>query len=259
MDVGEAFSPGNIRHYETWIFLTFSIFAGSFCPPGSGSGFRIRIHWPYRIRIQSRSGSETLFLSDCQRKTYLDPPSWVHKCPVSERQMAPRRAWKGRIRCRPRTPASALSPPPSNSSSSTAVRTPSLPPSCELSPNKAQLAMSLILHNNNIVEYRYRKFHKFIFFTISTLRGRCGRMNSLFDTPQFLSAGICLDFYSNVKRGHGRLIILANGHASFSTCPSLCFTDWTRISQAGRGKNYFRLISIFILKEKFYKPRIPIF
>jgi hypothetical protein len=86
-----------------------------------------------------------------------------------------------------------------------------------------------------------------------------GSENSLFDTPQFLSAGICLDFYSNVKRGHGRLIILANGHASFSTCPSLCFTDWMRISQAGRGKNYFRLISIFKLNKSLYKPRIPIF
>ncbi len=36
-----------------------------FCPPGSGSGFRIRIriHWPDWIRIQSGSGSATLVLS----------------------------------------------------------------------------------------------------------------------------------------------------------------------------------------------------
>ncbi len=35
---------------------------GHFCPPGSGSGFwiRIRIHWPDRIRIQFGSGSATL-------------------------------------------------------------------------------------------------------------------------------------------------------------------------------------------------------
>ncbi len=38
----------------------FSTFVSHFCPPGSGSGFRIRIriHWPDWIRI--RSGSETL-------------------------------------------------------------------------------------------------------------------------------------------------------------------------------------------------------
>ncbi len=52
-----------IQHSKTWIFSTF---VGHFCPPGSGSGFRIRIriHWPDWIRIQSgsgsRSGSETL-------------------------------------------------------------------------------------------------------------------------------------------------------------------------------------------------------
>ncbi len=52
-----------IQHFKTWIF---SPFVGHFCPPGSGSGFRIRIgiHWPDWIRIQtgsgSRSGSETL-------------------------------------------------------------------------------------------------------------------------------------------------------------------------------------------------------
>ncbi len=50
-----------IQHFKTWIF---SPFVGHFCPPGSGSGsgfrIRIRIHWPDWIRIQSRSGSETL-------------------------------------------------------------------------------------------------------------------------------------------------------------------------------------------------------
>ncbi len=41
----------------------FSTFVGHFCPPGSGSGFRIRIriHWPDWIHIQSGSRSETLF------------------------------------------------------------------------------------------------------------------------------------------------------------------------------------------------------
>ncbi len=50
-----------IQHFKTWIFSTF---VGHFCPPGSGSGsrIRIRIHWPDWIRIQSGSGSETLLL-----------------------------------------------------------------------------------------------------------------------------------------------------------------------------------------------------
>ncbi len=37
----------------------FFIFVGPFCPSGAGSGFRIRIHRPDSIRIQSGSGSET--------------------------------------------------------------------------------------------------------------------------------------------------------------------------------------------------------
>ncbi len=43
-------------------FLIFFYFCGSFCPPGSGFGFwiRIRIHWPDIIRIQFGSGSATL-------------------------------------------------------------------------------------------------------------------------------------------------------------------------------------------------------
>ena len=48
-----------IQHFKTWTFtIFFSTFVGHFCPPGSGSGFRIRIHWPDWIRIQS--GSATL-------------------------------------------------------------------------------------------------------------------------------------------------------------------------------------------------------
>ncbi len=41
-----------IQHFKTWNVLIFPIFCRSFCPPGSGSGFR--------IRIQSGSGPKTL-------------------------------------------------------------------------------------------------------------------------------------------------------------------------------------------------------
>ncbi len=30
-------SKENIQHFKTWKFLTFSVFVGNFCPPGSGS------------------------------------------------------------------------------------------------------------------------------------------------------------------------------------------------------------------------------
>jgi len=55
----EAFSsqrPSNTSKHE--LFKKNSTFVGHFCPPGSGSGFRIRIriHWPDWIRIQSGSG-----------------------------------------------------------------------------------------------------------------------------------------------------------------------------------------------------------
>ncbi len=58
-------SKENIQHFKTWNFLLFSTFLGHFCPPGSGSGFRIRIriHWPDWIRIQFGSGSATLLSS----------------------------------------------------------------------------------------------------------------------------------------------------------------------------------------------------
>ncbi len=46
-----------IQHFKTWTLTNFSTFVGHFCPPGSGSGFRIRIHWPDWIRIQSGSRS----------------------------------------------------------------------------------------------------------------------------------------------------------------------------------------------------------
>ncbi len=39
---------------------TIFIFVGQFCPPGSGSGFWIRIHGPDWIRIQSGSAYKTL-------------------------------------------------------------------------------------------------------------------------------------------------------------------------------------------------------
>ncbi len=54
-------SKENIQHLKTWNFFNFfSSFVGHFCPPGSGSGFLIRIHWPDWIRIQLGSGSATL-------------------------------------------------------------------------------------------------------------------------------------------------------------------------------------------------------
>ncbi len=47
---------------------------GHFCPPGSGSGFRIRIriHWPDLIRILYGSGSETLGRSAIKRRFLCD-------------------------------------------------------------------------------------------------------------------------------------------------------------------------------------------
>ncbi len=57
-------SKENLQHFKTWNFLIFSTFVGHFCPPGFGSGFRIRnrirIHWPDWIRIHYGSWSETL-------------------------------------------------------------------------------------------------------------------------------------------------------------------------------------------------------
>ncbi len=62
-----------IQHFKTWIFSTF---AGHFCPPGSGSVFklRIRIQWSDWIRIQYGSGSETLIVSDPQGPHVFRPP-----------------------------------------------------------------------------------------------------------------------------------------------------------------------------------------
>ncbi len=45
----------NIQHFKKYNFLTFSIFVGHFCPPGSDSGSGSTDLW---IRIQSRSGAE---------------------------------------------------------------------------------------------------------------------------------------------------------------------------------------------------------
>ncbi len=51
-----------IQHFKTWTLKKITV-VGDFCPPGSRSGFRIRIriHWPDWIGIQS--GSATLFKS----------------------------------------------------------------------------------------------------------------------------------------------------------------------------------------------------
>ncbi len=42
---GRSLQPSkeNIQHFKTWKFITFSIFMGHFCPPWSGSAFRMRI------------------------------------------------------------------------------------------------------------------------------------------------------------------------------------------------------------------------
>jgi hypothetical protein len=53
-------SKENIQHFKTRNFLTFFYFSGSFLPPGSGSGFQVRIHSPTLILIHSGSGPETL-------------------------------------------------------------------------------------------------------------------------------------------------------------------------------------------------------
>ncbi len=45
-----------IQHFKKWEFLIFLYFCGSFLP----SWIQIRIHGPYRIRIQSGPGSKTL-------------------------------------------------------------------------------------------------------------------------------------------------------------------------------------------------------
>ncbi len=71
--IEEAFSSQK-RPSNFYKFL--STFVGHFCPPGSGSGFRIRIHKPDWIRIQS--GSTTLvpvnplvgFQKWCPRKDF---------------------------------------------------------------------------------------------------------------------------------------------------------------------------------------------
>ncbi len=55
-------SKVNIQHYKTMKFTNFFLFVSHFCPPGSGSGLRIRvrIQGPHWIRIQSGSGSTAL-------------------------------------------------------------------------------------------------------------------------------------------------------------------------------------------------------
>ncbi len=63
----EAFSsqkrPSNTSKHE--LLNKFSTFVGHFCPPGSGSRFRIRIHWPDWIRIQSLSTASSYGRAGC--------------------------------------------------------------------------------------------------------------------------------------------------------------------------------------------------
>ncbi len=71
-----------IQHFKTWIF---SSFVGHFCPPGSGSGFRIRIriHWPDWIQVPrfgSQSGSSKSLHSctlPCETAKYFPMSSHV--------------------------------------------------------------------------------------------------------------------------------------------------------------------------------------
>ncbi len=62
--IEEAFSSKRVHPtlQNMNFYKFFSTFVGHFCPPGSGSRFRIRIriNRPDWIRIQSGSGSETL-------------------------------------------------------------------------------------------------------------------------------------------------------------------------------------------------------
>ncbi len=56
-----------------------------FCPPGSGSGFRIRIriHWSDWIRIQSGYRSEILISGDSQIHLVAEPNAWIrYRLPV---------------------------------------------------------------------------------------------------------------------------------------------------------------------------------
>ncbi len=48
-------SKENIQHFKKLNLLTFSGFVDHFCPPGSGSGLRIRKQGSHRIRIESGS------------------------------------------------------------------------------------------------------------------------------------------------------------------------------------------------------------
>ncbi len=62
-----ALKKGHPTRQNKNFYQFFSTFVGHLCPPGSGSGFWIRIHWPDWIRIQS--GYETLFWTElnCSR------------------------------------------------------------------------------------------------------------------------------------------------------------------------------------------------
>jgi hypothetical protein len=95
MDVqatGDAFSPQKkTSSFKKWHFLTFLYFCGHFCPPGSGSGFAIRIQGPHWIRIQSGPGSTALIhtLKNVKSKTriQIQKLDWIqiHPDPDSKR------------------------------------------------------------------------------------------------------------------------------------------------------------------------------
>jgi hypothetical protein len=55
-------------------------FVGHFCPPGSGSGIRIRIHWPDWIRIQSGSATLTTIPASSKRNKKVSLRYWPRGC-----------------------------------------------------------------------------------------------------------------------------------------------------------------------------------
>jgi hypothetical protein len=61
-----------MQHFQKWKFLTFYIFVGTFCPPGSGSAFwmRIRIQQLKLMRIRIHNPESNL-CCDTQRRMRL--------------------------------------------------------------------------------------------------------------------------------------------------------------------------------------------
>ncbi len=67
-------------HFKIWNFFIFFYFCGSFCPPGSGYGFpiRIRVHWPDWIRIRNPVWNRS------ELECTDDPPIYVNHSGIYE-------------------------------------------------------------------------------------------------------------------------------------------------------------------------------